>query len=84
MTEQRCCTCFWWADLGPDDRPVLDTENRPVQGWGVCGLAATKGGFVRLRVPSLAAAVDKFGNCEAELHTAPEFGCVQWEKNREA
>ena len=87
MTDnQRCRTCRFWTPR----EPRAYGATHPPEGWGICSLTIIEHDAYRMENTApvhpqsdpdretLAYAQD-MENYVAELHTAPDFGCVQWE-----
>lgn len=90
MSTQACSTCKWWQSFEDwwgewgqyyydELRDVDDWGKEPhKRRWGQCMIARTSGG--KLKNPQSKAGAYDLGDCYyAELLTAPDFYCNQWE-----
>jgi hypothetical protein len=68
--DERCATCRWWGASDVTLRP-------PRVGWKVCDL--TRFSDDRPEHPETTAFAVDIGRDLAELQTASDFGCVQWQ-----
>lgn len=74
MSDGRCATCRHWR------KPEMRDNEHYYPGWQACHLASrgtlpAAGAHRHVDHPPL---VVESGHDEAELMTAPTFGCVAW------
>jgi hypothetical protein len=67
--DGRCATCKWW----------LEQEFAAVNSWRICDLTVLRGGDAP-KYPESRAYAEDAESYRAWLVTAPDFGCVQWER----
>lgn len=81
MADKKCANCKFWG--GSLDRYPLpneyNTHKEKYDGWRSCHKMAAEC-LVPISPPTLAWSFET-GETTNQVLTAPEFGCVMWEKN---